>query len=403
MNTFKKLTLAVLILGTGAQTINAHPWTTKAITAATLAGLSLGTAVAIKYYGFNTAINVVLEKYANAKNWFSNKLSDSVYGSHMKQLQKERNGQIDFPKIDFDKMMRNMRRSQLVLGSQRVEEEETSKLKDLFQRAYNAYKSQRLNYVRDSFRTEAALYLENGADPDGFMTYGEIQILFLFAAVRMGDLKLTELLLQAGADPDLPNSAGNVPLMEALVKLSEHPTVEGWKTFFDIYVLFSKYGANFDSINIEFFCSVVENRDFNPALRDGVEGVQLLIENEIPKIVFHQNEKKVRILINAGADVNMKGYKGYTPLMNAVHKNDKELAQILLAAGADIDTVSQDGYTALTLAVHNHSFGILNVLLENGANPNLPNTNFNAKIVAQELGNQAIINLLNKFQLKKAL
>lgn len=89
MNTFKKLTLAALILGAGAQTINAHPWTTKAIVAATLTGLGAG---AVKYYGFNTVTNAVLEKCANAKNWFSSKLSDAIFGSYKKQIQKLHDG-----------------------------------------------------------------------------------------------------------------------------------------------------------------------------------------------------------------------------------------------------------------------------------------------------------------------
>lgn len=92
MNIFKKLTLAALILGAGAQTINAHPWTTKAIAVATLAGLGLGAGT-VKYYGFNTVTNAVLEKCANAKNWFSTKLSNMVYGSYKKQIQSIRNAQ----------------------------------------------------------------------------------------------------------------------------------------------------------------------------------------------------------------------------------------------------------------------------------------------------------------------
>lgn len=89
MNTFKKLTLAALILGASAQTINAHPWTTKAIAAMTLTGLGLGLGT-VKYYGFNTVTNAVLEKCANAKNWFSTKLSDAVFGSYKKQIQNMR-------------------------------------------------------------------------------------------------------------------------------------------------------------------------------------------------------------------------------------------------------------------------------------------------------------------------
>lgn len=89
MNTFKKITLAALILGAGAQTIHAHPWTTKAIAAATLTGLGLGLGT-VKYYGFNTVTNAVLEKFADAKNWMfgaiSNKLSNAVYGSYKNQI-----------------------------------------------------------------------------------------------------------------------------------------------------------------------------------------------------------------------------------------------------------------------------------------------------------------------------
>ena len=38
---------------------------------------------------------------------------------------------------------------------------------------------------------------------------------------------------------------------------------------------------------------------------------------------------------------------------------------------------------------------VIELLLENGANPNLPNINYNAMTVAQEMGDQTIINLLN--------
>lgn len=94
MNTYKKLLLATLILGISSQAINAHPWNTKAIAAVTLAGLGLGYGT-VKYYGFNTIANAVLEKCANAKNWMfgtiSNKLSDTVHGSYKKQITQVQN------------------------------------------------------------------------------------------------------------------------------------------------------------------------------------------------------------------------------------------------------------------------------------------------------------------------
>lgn len=93
MNTIKKLIFATLIIGSAVPAIQAYSWTPKTIAAVTLAGLGFGTAATIKYYGFNSITNAVLEKCANAKNWFSGKLSDAVYGSYKKQIQSLRAAQ----------------------------------------------------------------------------------------------------------------------------------------------------------------------------------------------------------------------------------------------------------------------------------------------------------------------
>lgn len=86
MNTVKKLIFATLIVGSTVPAIQAYSWTPKTIAAVTLAGLGFGTAATIKYYGFNSITNAVLEKCANAKNWFSSKISDAVYGSYKNQM-----------------------------------------------------------------------------------------------------------------------------------------------------------------------------------------------------------------------------------------------------------------------------------------------------------------------------
>lgn len=91
MNTFKKLILATLILGVGTQAINAHPWSTRALAAATVAGLGLGAA---EYFGFTKVTKTVLEKCANAKNWVSdlayhkipNSITNALFGSYIKQI-----------------------------------------------------------------------------------------------------------------------------------------------------------------------------------------------------------------------------------------------------------------------------------------------------------------------------
>jgi hypothetical protein len=58
----------------------------------------------------------------------------------------------------------------------------------------------------------------------------------------------------------------------------------------------------------------------------------------------------VRLLIEAGADVNGDYEDGYTALMIAAEWNQPEITKILLEAGADVNAVSDNGWTALRVA-----------------------------------------------------
>lgn len=52
----------------------------------------------------------------------------------------------------------------------------------------------------------------------------------------------------------------------------------------------------------------------------------------------------VKLLIDAGADVNAKDTKGYTALHYAVRFDNVQMAKALVAAGADIEAVSDEGW-----------------------------------------------------------
>ena len=55
-------------------------------------------------------------------------------------------------------------------------------------------------------------------------------------------------------------------------------------------------------------------------------------------------------MIESGADVNGRDYKGETALMKAATKGYYTCVQKLIAAGADVNTVNLCGDTALTIA-----------------------------------------------------
>jgi hypothetical protein len=75
-------------------------------------------------------------------------------------------------------------------------------------------------------------------------------------------------------------------------------------------------------------------------------------------------------LLARGADANQRwGVNGWTPLMHAIHKNQKASVEALLAGGADANTRGNQGMTALMMAAGYGYADIVQLLLDKGADP----------------------------------
>ena len=57
----------------------------------------------------------------------------------------------------------------------------------------------------------------------------------------------------------------------------------------------------------------------------------------------------IYLLVEAGADINAKGERGYTPLHCAAEQNHFKAIKLLLALGADVQ-FDDDNYSPLELA-----------------------------------------------------
>ena len=69
-----------------------------------------------------------------------------------------------------------------------------------------------------------------------------------------------------------------------------------------------------------------------------------------------------------GADLNRRwGVNNWTPLMHAIHKNQKASVEVLIDAGADMNARCGDGVTALMMAAGYGYADIVKVLLDHGA------------------------------------
>ena len=78
----------------------------------------------------------------------------------------------------------------------------------------------------------------------------------------------------------------------------------------------------------------------------------------------------IPVLVKQGADPNQRaGVNGWTPLMHAVHKNQKGSISALLDAGADVNGRGADGSTALMMAAGYGYTDMVNLLLDRGADP----------------------------------
>lgn len=85
---------------------------------------------------------------------------------------------------------------------------------------------------------------------------------------------------------------------------------------------------------------------------------------------YFGNEDVTRYLLLQGADANIPSRNGYNvyPIHSAVAANYTIIAKMLLEAGADINVVQKSGATPLHSAAHNGNIELLIVLLEAGAN-----------------------------------
>jgi ankyrin repeat protein len=84
--------------------------------------------------------------------------------------------------------------------------------------------------------------------------------------------------------------------------------------------------------------------------------------------VTNPDRTSIQNAFSRGADVGEM-----TPLMFAARQGDMESVKILVEAGADVNKQSVDGWTALNIATQNRYYKIGAYLLDHGANPNLAN------------------------------
>lgn len=172
--------------------------------------------------------------------------------------------------------------------------------------------------------------LQHGADPN--VRSGKCQETPLFPSVRNGNLRLVQLLLDHGADPDLPNRDGLTPYMFAAV------TGAG-----DVLQVLADRGANTALPEPGPFladCAMGRKDAVRDALRRDPELVQKLSDRErsvICKMAEMGRTLGVETCLDAGFPVDTRGEENAIALHFACYCQWDETASLLIKRGAPLE------------------------------------------------------------------
>ena len=194
----------------------------------------------------------------------------------------------------------------------------------------------------------------------------------LIASSKSGDYNEVHSLLLIGVDPNCKaRSHGNTPLHWAVVKNGNEDVVE----------ILLKAGAepNMTNIKRETPLHLSSGGGFNIFPPPRVTKL-LLDAGGDPNIPDAKGQTSlhratndianVLLLLKAGADLNKADYMGETPLLRAVGLGRHDIAQALIDAKADIHIVDAKGACASSIAAKKGDVETIKLLLKAGVDPN---------------------------------
>jgi len=94
------------------------------------------------------------------------------------------------------------------------------------------------------------------------------------------------------------------------------------------------------------------------------------VDEALVQAAFVCDFARVRQLLTAGADADVRDKDGRTPLFSAVLGGSLGLVGLLLESGCDVNARDNEGWTALHFAAQEHLPDVARVLLGRGADPN---------------------------------
>lgn len=201
------------------------------------------------------------------------------------------------------------------------------------------------------------ILIESGADLN-FSNYDKSP---LAVAINRNNYEIAKLLYNKGAKINYYDSKGNTPLHVA-IKEKNYFLVDIFtqeREYVNIYNKNSNTPLNFALSNnseIEIIKLLVNRgADVNLKNEYGVSPLHKAILLGSPEIV--------ELLVDKGANVNDEKWYGFFPLHDAVMENNVDIVKILVHSGAKIDVFNWQNNTPLDLAFQKKNIEIVRILL----------------------------------------
>jgi ankyrin repeat protein len=190
----------------------------------------------------------------------------------------------------------------------------------------------------------------------------------LLSIVRRGNVGISERLINLGFNLDIKDTDGNTPLHLA-TSINNKAIIE---------MLLKIPGIDKNAMNMAGSTAL-----HIAVINKSIDSFDTLIENDVDTNIQNNNnnapihyitdsgaewnrndEHILNSLVDAGADIDLQGEYGNTPIHLAIQKRNTGMFNTLISAGADYNISNERGYTPFFLAVNTGIIEIITKLLD---------------------------------------